>query len=178
MNATRLLICDKDGTLVSPASAAKFVGEPWDQKPLPAVEGRLAEYVDNGWEIAIASNQAGIAAGHKSLENCILEMKFCLKLIPTIQEAYFCPDFDGNECWQVWDTCTESEGHRILHGGSTNPELRGLFRKPNPGMLLAAMENFRGAEEVLYIGDRPEDEAAALAANIPFLWANDFFGVA
>ena len=169
----KLLICDKDGTLVAPASGAKFVTEPWDQKPLPGVENKLAEYAASGWEICIASNQGGVAAGHKSLENCILEMKFCLELFPAIGEAYFCPDFEGNVCWQVWDTCKEE--HRIMHGQRTNPGLKGLFRKPSAGMLLAAMGEF-GTEEAIYVGDRPEDEGAGVAAKIPFFWASDFFG--
>lgn len=50
------------------------------------------------------------------------------------------------------------------------------WRKPNPGMLLQAMQD-AGArpDETVYIGDRPEDQAAALAAGIRFEWAEDFF---
>lgn len=87
--ATKLLICDKDGTLVNPASEAKFVDSPWDQKPIIGVKGKLENYALSGWDIAIASNQGGVAANHKSLESCILEMRFCLELFPAIAEAYF-----------------------------------------------------------------------------------------
>lgn len=31
-----------------------------------------------------------------------------------------------------------------------------------------------GVDQVLYVGDRPEDEAAAKAANIPFQWAHEW----
>ena len=50
------------------------------------------------------------------------------------------------------------------------------WRKPNPGMLIQAMRD-AGArpEETVYIGDRPDDQAAARAAGIRFEWAKDFF---
>ncbi len=100
---TKLLLLDKDGTLISPKSGAKFVGDPWDQLPLPNVSDRLRKYATEDWKMAITSNQGGVGVGHKSLENCILEMKFCLELFPEIVEAYFCPDFEGSGCWRVWE---------------------------------------------------------------------------
>lgn len=50
------------------------------------------------------------------------------------------------------------------------------WRKPNPGMLIQAMHD-AGArpEETVYVGDRPDDQAAARAAGIRFEWAKDFF---
>jgi D-glycero-D-manno-heptose 1,7-bisphosphate phosphatase len=47
------------------------------------------------------------------------------------------------------------------------------WRKPAPGMLLQALEDLGAVPgEVLMIGDRPEDQAAALAAGVPFQWVN------
>ena len=173
---TKLLLLDKDGTLISPKSGAKFVGDPWDQLPLPNVSDRLRKYATEDWKMAITSNQGGVGVGHKSLENCILEMKFCLELFPEIVEAYFCPDFEGSGCWRVWGECTREE--QIMYGANsfetTDLQVAGLFRKPNPGMLTLAA-NFYNFDEILYVGDRPEDEGAAIAANIPFQWATDFF---
>lgn len=50
------------------------------------------------------------------------------------------------------------------------------YRKPAPGMLLFAMQ-WAGvsASETLYVGDRPEDEAAAQNAGCDFMWADEFF---
>lgn len=173
---TKLLLLDKDGTLISPRSGAKFVGDPWDQTPLPNVADTLKRYAAEGWEMAIISNQAGVAAGHKSLANCILEMKFCLELFPQIKEAYFCPDFEGNECWRVWESCDEE--YQISYNQNSREtislEIAGKYRKPSPGMLdLAA--SFYNFEEIIYVGDRPEDEGAAIASNKPFKWAANFF---
>lgn len=173
---TKLLLLDKDGTLISPKSGAKFVGDPWDQVPLPNVSDRLKKYATEGWKMTIISNQGGVAAEHKSLENCILEMKFCLELFPEILEAYFCPNFEGSECWRVWDNCDND--HRIVYNENSltaDLQLIGQFRKPNPGMLALAA-SFYNFDEILYVGDRPEDEGAAIAANIPFQWAADFLG--
>lgn len=174
---TKLLLLDKDGTLIFPKSGAKFVGDPWDQSPFPKVFDVLKKYADDGWQMAIISNQGGVAVGHKTLEGCILEMKFCLQLFPEIIEAYFCPSLEGNECWRVWGECDDK--HRILYEANsfevTNLEIAGKFRKPNPEMLTFAT-NFYNLEEVLYVGDRPEDGEAAFTANISFKWATQFFG--
>lgn len=49
------------------------------------------------------------------------------------------------------------------------------WRKPEPWMLIHAME-MAGAESAVMIGDSDEDEAAARAAGIDFIHANEFFG--
>ncbi len=96
----KILLLDKDGTLVNPKSGSKFIQKPWDQEAILGVEQRLKDY--QGWDCVIVSNQAGVAAGHKTMENTIDEMLFCLELFPQIKEAFFCPDFQGNECHRVW----------------------------------------------------------------------------
>lgn len=171
-----LLLLDKDGTLIFPKSGAKFVSDPWDQAPLHNVPKTLKKYAANGWEMTITSNQGGVAASHKSLANCILEMKYCLELFPEIKEVYFCPDFEGKECWKIWGDC--GEDCQILYSQNSwetmELQIAGLFRKPNPGMLTLAA-SFYNFDEILYVGDRPEDEEAALGAKFPFQWAADFF---
>jgi D-glycero-D-manno-heptose 1,7-bisphosphate phosphatase len=182
----KLLLTDKDGTLIAPASGAKFVNQPWDQAPLPGASEAIAKYAADGWTIAIISNQGGVAGGHKSLESAILEMQFCLKLFPQIQEAYFCPDFDGLDCWRVWGDCSPSQ--QICYGEksfqSWELALKGTFRKPNAGMLRLAMA-IHSPDQVLYTGDmlianspKGEDENAALSAGIPFIAAPEFLKIA
>lgn len=170
-----LLLLDKDGTLIRPKSGAQFVNKPWDQEPIAGVESAIARYVADGWTLAIISNQAGVAAGHKSLESAIQEMQFCLELFPAIEEAYFCPDFEGSECWRVWGNCDES--HRINYTKDwLIVQLLGVadsFRKPDSGMLRLAIEQ-HSPDAVLFVGDRPEDEGAARAFGVPFQWADDW----
>ncbi len=48
-------------------------------------------------------------------------------------------------------------------------------------MLNAAIKNHCGFgkhSSILYVGDRDDDEAAALAASIPFMWAIDWWNSA
>lgn len=54
---------------------------------------------------------------------------------------------------------------------------RADWRKPEPGMLIAAMEEQRVApEETLMVGDGAEDQLAAENAGCDFQWAWEFFG--
>jgi D-glycero-D-manno-heptose 1,7-bisphosphate phosphatase len=49
-------------------------------------------------------------------------------------------------------------------------------RKPSGAMIreLAALYPQQAAQGVVYVGDRPEDEAAARDAGVTFVWARDF----
>lgn len=165
----KLLLLDKDGTLTK-ATTGEFVDAPWHQEPAClSVLTTLSRYRSQGWMMAICSNQGGIEKGHKSLERAFLEFRFCLELFPMIREAYFCPDFAGIECWRVWDDCKEP--HRICY---KYPHFASGFRKPSPGMLQLAID-VHSPDEVMYVGDRPEDEGAAGAAGISFMWAEEWW---
>lgn len=52
------------------------------------------------------------------------------------------------------------------------------WRKPNPGMIHQAIEDFgiKDKSKVLMVGDRDEDREAARLAGVDFAWAKDFFG--
>jgi len=113
------------------------------------------------------TNQLGIKRGFKSFKNAIAEQGKTLELFPKLSAILFCPD-EGYTCWCVmrdkfWEISEEY------------PHLKRQFRKPSPGMLLIAMD-LAGAspENSLFIGDRPEDEQAAVAAGITFQWAHEF----
>jgi D-glycero-D-manno-heptose 1,7-bisphosphate phosphatase len=165
----KLLILDKDGTLVHPKSGAKFVQHPTDQELLPGVAEAIARYAADGWTMAIASNQGGVAAGHKTLDDAIAEMRYCLGLLPQVKYALFCPDFDGFSCWEV----SRDSSKEWTTGAKS-------YRKPNPGMIDFAAAQLYGNRlwrdelEVLFVGDRPEDEQAAQAAGVHFMRAHDW----
>jgi histidinol phosphatase-like enzyme len=55
----KLLVVDKDGTLVRPKSGNTFVQHPEDQELIEGVTEAIQRYVADGWTIAIASNQGG-----------------------------------------------------------------------------------------------------------------------
>jgi D-glycero-D-manno-heptose 1,7-bisphosphate phosphatase len=178
-----LIILDKDDTLVQSVSGAKFVQEPTDQKLMPGVAERIAELrAMDGAVLVIASNQGGVAAGHKSLQDTIAEMRYCLDLLPQVDTAFFSHTYEGNDFYAVGPEGSKNHTHLGIgdylasrptlddYSGIELVALRdtGFFRKPNPGMLLFAIKFFT-AENSIMIGDRPEDEKAAAAAGIPFI---------
>lgn len=62
-------------------------------------------------------------------------------------------------------------------GKGTNDGWDRNWRKPAPGMLIAAMAKAGVTpEQTLMVGDTPDDETAAENAGCAFVWAWDFFG--
>ena len=164
---TKILFLDCDGTIREPKSGAKFISAPEDQKIIKGADKAIANYAALGYTIIGVSNQGGVGAGHKSLSDCIAEQAETLKLLPQIQAIYFCPDFEGNNCWYV----SPDRNFQIR-----SSKLRGKFRKPDAGMVVYALWCKPEVElsNCLMVGDRFEDEAAAAAAGVQFLWAADW----
>lgn len=176
MTKTKLLVLDKDGTLVRPKSGNTFVQHPEDQELIEGVAEAIQRYVADGWQLAIASNQGGVAAGYKSLDDAIAEMQYAMKLTG-IPDAYFCPDMEGISCLWV----NEYRHVDIVSTFKKYEELSGSYRKPAGGMLRLAGWRMQSGyncrleiEVSLMIGDRPEDEQAAQAAGFDFLWADEW----
>lgn len=184
----KLCILDKDGTIVSPASGQTFVQSPEDQILLPGVAERIAAMRADDWLFVICSNQGGVYAGYKSMQDTIAEMRFACGLIGC-WESYFCPcdpKTDGDYCIEVsqrgdqnyWFS-REWNGTKLVDDlvwdMSYDMAHSIGFRKPSPGMLRIAIEKrARKPKDILMIGDRPEDKAAAEAAGTRFLDAEDW----
>lgn len=161
---TKILLVDCDGTIRQPKSGAKFINKPDDQEPIPGAVEAIDHYFQKGWLIVGITNQAGVAAGHKSLKDCVKEQQYTLELFPQIKTIYFCPDFEGKLCYCV--TPNSYDQLTVWQPGIN-------FRKPGGGMLIKALIDFEGDNsEAWMIGDRPEDEQAAAAAEINFMWAD------
>ncbi len=169
----KLLLIDLDGTVRKSKSGATFIAHPQDQELIQGVEEAIARYSEE-WVLVGVTNQGGVAAGHKSLVEAIAEQQYTLDLTERLACILFCPDFEGKDCWVV-----RRDGREVYKIG--NPDNN--FRKPGHGMLRYAARwawNYRGGyatdsiDEQLMIGDRLEDELAAQAANVPFMWASDW----
>jgi D-glycero-D-manno-heptose 1,7-bisphosphate phosphatase len=160
-----ILLTDLDGTMREPKSGQKFINDPYDQQLIAGVELRLERYKD--WEIIGITNQGGVAAGHKDLQEAILEQQITLSLIPQMKHIYMCPTFDGLECWKVGRDFQQ----QICQ---YNCDEFGSFRKPGPGMINLALRQYENPTRCFYIGDRQEDYDAAIAAHIEFMWAADW----
>jgi D-glycero-D-manno-heptose 1,7-bisphosphate phosphatase len=173
----KLLLLDKDGTLVKPASGQRYVQDFNDQELLPGVAAAIDRYVADGWQPAIVSNQGGVEAGHKTLESTIAEMLFCLEFFNgKVSEAYFCPDFSGLLCWRV----SGVQNIAVHEQWPQYEKFAGHYRKPNAGMLMLAIAHNQASYnpipqvKALMVGDRPEDNAAAIAAGVPFMTAEQW----
>lgn len=160
-----LLLVDLDGTIREPLSGGPYFQHPQDQRIIEGADVALSRYGDD-WLIIGITNQGGVAAGHKSIQQCIQEQQYTLKLLPKLHEIYFCPDFEGRKCFRV-----------TRHNAHSHSQTRWFrqYRKPHPGMLkLAIVRHNQLPENCLYVGDRPEDEIAAERAGVPFEWAWDW----
>lgn len=160
-----LLMVDMDGTIREPLSGQQYFQHPKDQRQIEGAVSALGAYKDD-WLIVGITNQGGVEAGYKSLQDCIKEQQYTLQLFPELKEIYFCPDFAGKKCFRV-------TRHNVHNHSKT--KWSGQYRKPSPGMLkLAMVRHHHTPETSLYVGDRPEDEKAALSAGIPFYPAADW----
>lgn len=143
----KLAMFDRDGTINVDTG---HLHEPEKLELIPSTVDIMRGYSDDpDFKVVVVTNQAGIAKGlyteadmrrlHRFMED---ELE---KLGVRVDAWFFCPhhpDYTGPcEC-----------------------------RKPAPGMLLAAMRDFdaESAECVMY-GDKPSDEAAAIAAGVRFI---------
>lgn len=159
---TRLIIFDADGTLrrcVAHCGPCHSDAGQWEI--IPGVREVLQCY---NWQttcVGIATNQAGIALGHRTAEAVMAELKLlCDHLFPGSSVGiYVCPHADEQRC---------------------------LCRKPSPGLLWFNVMRHDLAlhttalplqhSSVLFVGDSPEDEQAACTMGIRFLNASEFFG--
>jgi D-glycero-D-manno-heptose 1,7-bisphosphate phosphatase len=151
-----------------------------DQELMPGVKEKIAAHKATGDIITVISNQGGIPK-YKSLDSAIAEFQELMQMLPDVSSCYFCPDFGGAECIYL-----NQEGRVVfVHAHwKKYSHLIGSFRKPHPGMLLLAIEHElrkpvaedrKPNQEIAeYVGDRPEDEGAAMAAGVPFHWADQW----
>jgi HAD superfamily hydrolase (TIGR01662 family) len=151
---------DVDGTLTTTKSGETFRKSADDWQWLPGRVEKCRELRDQGVRLAIASNQAGVAFPWSKFSEA--EIRLELELIARMI---------GAEYLGICCTTPNSKALPAYH----NPNDR--RRKPNPGMLLEAMQTCGsvGPSETLFVGDRPEDEQAAQAAGVSFVWADTFF---
>lgn len=173
----KILFCDLDGTLRTTLSSETFAKHPRDYKIVPETIEKLDKAINNGWVIHGIANQGGVAAGHKSLKKCVHEMYYTMDLIPHLTSILFCPDFAGQRCLEVSRNIYHIKNLQVVD--REFPQLIETFRKPKPGMLEAILRrnNMKQPfdfDECYMVGDRPEDEAAAKAIGIPFMWAKDW----
>jgi len=154
-----LLMLDLDGTVREPRSGSEFINDPTDQRVIAAAAEKIAMFREAGYRIVGITNQGGVEAGFKSIDDCHHEQLITL-LLAKLDAVYYCPD-KGDTCFR-----RTTEGVKTYKGEG--------YRKPKPGMLhLAVMEQLdfvdkTEADILIYVGDRPEDRQAAKKAQVQF----------
>lgn len=139
----KALFLDRDGTI---NIEKNYIYKIEDFQFIDGIFDLIKEYQEKGYLVFIITNQAGIARelfpenDYKKLTNWMLE-QFSLKGIK-ITKVYYCPH---------------------------HPEITGncSCRKPNPGMILQAINEFDiNPEQSVLIGDKKSDILAGENAGI------------
>jgi D-glycero-D-manno-heptose 1,7-bisphosphate phosphatase len=152
--SARLVIFDADGTLRRTTVSGQPCPHAEDEwELLPGVRECLASIDWTRRDVGVASNQDHVGYGlidsAKALELLVDMIAAATNGAARDPEIRFCP-------------------HRL--------EEPCHCRKPAPGMLLDIMQARRARpDDTLFVGDSPVDEAAARAAGVRFVWAEDFF---
>ena len=138
---SRLLILDRDGVIN--ADSPDYVRSVQDWLPLPGSIEAIAKASRSGWQVAVATNQSGLARGYFGLAE-LQEMHDELRrrvaaLGGRLDTIVWCPHGPGRGC-----DC----------------------RKPAPGMLLELLNRFEAdPAKTPFVGDSLRDMQAAVAAN-------------
>jgi D-glycero-D-manno-heptose 1,7-bisphosphate phosphatase len=156
------LCLDLDGT-VRYSAEGEFINKPEDVRLFDGVEEKIWEYRDKGYLIFGISNQGGVAFGYKTNESNDAEIRQMLNL------------FKRNP-FHIIKCCYHDSR------GKVEPYChRSLLRKPEYGMLaICEIEVWQAGyivdwDRSLMVGDRPEDMALAVAADIGYIPAEVFF---
>ena len=156
-----LYIFDKDGTLIHALKGRPATFEA-EQHPKPGVVEKLAELRAGGHQIAIATNQGGVAWGIISRSQAYRLANHAGEIVGGVDAVAVC-------CYDP-----KAAGR---HGADKRYARASSRRKPAPGMLLDLMQRLGYATtETIFVGDSDSDEEAAILADVRFITAADFFG--
>ncbi|MEA2112404.1 MAG: HAD-IIIA family hydrolase [Patescibacteria group bacterium] len=147
-----LYVFDLDGTLRITKSGRSCPNQKEDQEILPNVLPVLRHLKLKGHTLAIATNQGGVSLGYFTSYmawEIIKETQNLLdSLISSVEVSFYHPKGD------LINFCRNDA-------------------KPKPDMLLRLINRYE--EKAVMVGDGFVDQEAAQKAEIPFIFAHDFF---
>jgi D-glycero-D-manno-heptose 1,7-bisphosphate phosphatase len=154
-----LFIFDLDGTLIS--SYMENDNKEYNiWMPLPDRIAYLAHIRSRGHQVAIVTNQAGVAFGF------VTEKQAQEKIAAALKALHLPADTPVHVCYAD----SRSRDPRY------NDPAQVARRKPGSAMLVEAMMSAGvSAADAIYIGDRHEDKQAAAAAGVRYVDASEFF---
>ncbi len=172
-----LFIFDLDNTLVVT----------YETQPLSGVARRLRILVEQGYRLAVATNQAGLAwrvakmdAKFPDPESLARRFLAIAEALPPLMRApWFVAIGDGRlSLSEAAYAALVDDLRMAAEPLEVHVSARADWRKPEPGMLLAACERHQMApSEAIYVGDVATDAEAAAAAGMDFAMAVEFFVV-
>ena len=138
----KLVILDRDGTINEDSDQHIRSAQQW--KPIKGSLEAIGRLVQEGYRIAVATNQSGIARGffdtrtlfsiHDALQRAAAQVG------GRVDAFFFCPHAAESGC---------------------------MCRKPQPGMLVEATRRFNATPKNVYmVGDAQRDLEAAAAAGV------------
>ncbi|WP_067516012.1 D-glycero-beta-D-manno-heptose 1,7-bisphosphate 7-phosphatase [Endozoicomonas ascidiicola] len=130
---TKLIILDRDGVINQDSD--HYVRSVQEWIPIPGSIEAIARLTNAGYQIAVATNQSGIARGYFSLQVLEAMHEKMLTLVKAqgghIDGIYFCPHGPEDDCH---------------------------CRKPDTGLIEQALQKFNGTpEHVWVVGDSLRD---------------------
>jgi D-glycero-D-manno-heptose 1,7-bisphosphate phosphatase len=133
-------------------------------KPLPGRIEKVNALLDADVKVAIATNKAGVAWGHITIEDCVAKRR-------KFEREFRITELDELAGRFAWYEAYGHPGAPDKLWGYDDPD-----RKPRPGMLLRAMVAF-GEEPAttMMVGDMDFDREAAERAGVEFHWAQEYF---
>ena len=143
---TKLVILDRDGVINY--DKKDYIKSPEEWHPIPGSLEAIATLNAQGFRVAVASNQSGIARGlfsEKTLDAIHQKMYKALAQVGgKIDFIAYCPHLPEDLC---------------------------LCRKPNPGMLYEIARYFHcDLNRVPFVGDKMSDVLAAEAVGATPIW--------
>ena len=138
---TKVVVLDRDGVINE--DSPDYIKSPDEWHALPGSLAAIATLKQAGFELAIATNQSGVARGLFSLDTLWdIHRKMLAEILAAggyVKRIFFC-----------------------LHGPDDNCDCR----KPKPGLLLQVAEYFAcGFDGMVMIGDSERDLRAAQAVG-------------
>jgi D-glycero-D-manno-heptose 1,7-bisphosphate phosphatase len=144
----KALLLDRDGVINVDHG---YVGKVEDFEFQPGIFDLVRYAVEQGYRVAVITNQAGIARGYYD------EADFAALT------AWMCGRFaaQGAPLSAVYHSPCHRDGTVAAHARDS------YWRKPNPGMILEAARTLDlDLARSVFVGDQPTDMAAAAAAGV------------
>lgn len=138
MNASKLIILDRDGVINEDSDA--YIKSPEEWRPLPGSAAAIARLNDAGYRVVVATNQSGLARGYfdqAGLDAIHQTMAAHLESAGArLSGVYFCPHGPDDGC---------------------------ACRKPAPGLIDQIVAEYGDVTGVPMVGDSLRDLEAGVA---------------